>query len=417
MIYDCLLAPSENPYSLTEIKKALLTYDKIKILDPSDRDLMPSSLFHSAVGTMPFMGIEGPAVRPMGKTLGYDDYFEKMIEQLKPAIQQGLVEIITIFTKPQVHNQNTSIFFGIPPRYDYPLNENLIYSLYRGLAENKELISSIVNPIKHSLLSKLQLADKLALTGMADNTINNGVQLPFIEDPTLSDLERGALTRIARARISTLIKCSGYCELKDIVPVFNGAVYGQVLTHVMNKSHETLSEIEDDEFWVRRNRVMELCHEEFIDDSILDAMSIKDVIKLRSIIWGKNAARREALFQSIGEIALESTSDTLFRQKSIDMLTQYRESSESLCKERERLNFKIKCDITKGVMTAGPAVAGCMGQLSLGWSMGLTLLGAAPWAIDFFKENKEHHNEIKAKEKEIKRSACFGLHDFYSRIK
>lgn len=416
MIYDCLIAPSESPYSLTELKKALLTYDKIKILDPNDRDLMPSSLYQAALG-IPFSGIEGARIRPLGKTLGYDDYFEKLAERLTPAIKQGLVEIITTFITPRTSNQSMSFFLGIPPRYDYPLSEKLIYHLYRGLAENKELISNIVNPIKHSLLSKLQLTDKLALDGMADFTFNNGTQLPFIEDPTLSDTERGSLTRIARARIATLIKCAGYCELKDIVPIFNGDIYGEALSHIMNKSHETLSEIEDDEFWVRRNRVLELCHEEFVDESILEAMSIEDVIKLRTKTWGKNAERREALFQSVSEIALESSNEMLFKRKSVEILTQYRESSESLCRERKLLKFNIKCDIASGAITAGPAVAGCMGQLSPGWSMGLTLLGAAPWAIKFFKENKQRHDEIKAKEKDIKRSACFGLHNFYSRIK
>jgi len=45
MIYEAFLAPTENPSSAVEIKRALLTFDKVYISDPGDRDLFPPQAF------------------------------------------------------------------------------------------------------------------------------------------------------------------------------------------------------------------------------------------------------------------------------------------------------------------------------------------------------------------------------------
>jgi hypothetical protein len=417
MIYECLIAPTESPYSLLNLKRALLTYDKIKILDPSDRDLMPSSLIGSAIGLHPFMGIIGQAVRPLGKTIGYDEISEKIFQQLKPAIKQNLVEVISIYTPPP--QKGASLFIGSPPTYNYPLSESLVYDLYRGLAENIDLITDIISPSKHALLRDLESSTTLALGGMADDRINNGPELPFFHDDKLTSLQRAALTRIARGRIATAIKCAGFCQLKNLIPVFEGEAYGSILTHMINKSHETLSEIEDDDLWIRRNRVIELCHEEYLDDEVLGKMDLGEVIKLRTSAWGHQAKNREGLFESITTLALETKRDSLFEDKAIAKVKEYREQSAKLISERKALKFNITCDLTSGCAVAIPAAAalGTLGQISLGWSMLMTLLGAAPWTAQFLKENRRAWEELKSMEENAKRSACFGLHNFYSRIK
>ena len=41
MIYEAFVAPTESPNTALEIKRALLTFDKVYIADPDDRDLFP----------------------------------------------------------------------------------------------------------------------------------------------------------------------------------------------------------------------------------------------------------------------------------------------------------------------------------------------------------------------------------------
>ena len=49
-------------------------------------------------------------------------------------------------------------------------------------------------------------------------------------------------------------------------------------------------------------------------------------------------------------------------------------------------------------------------------SIGITLAAGGLWAFDRAKEYVPTLRELRAKEREMKRGAGFGLHDFYSRM-
>jgi len=104
MIYECLIAPSESPTSLREIKRALLTYDKVFLIDPSDRDIMPSSSWMATTSGMPFFSMPCGPIRPMGKTIGYDNIFERIIDECRLGIEQGLIEVISTYNIAESQN-------------------------------------------------------------------------------------------------------------------------------------------------------------------------------------------------------------------------------------------------------------------------------------------------------------------------
>jgi hypothetical protein len=81
MIYRTLLGPSETPPTLREVKRALLTFDKVLLTDPKDRDIIPPQAFMIALGLPPIMGGNFGPVRPLGKSPGYDDEFDKLLEE------------------------------------------------------------------------------------------------------------------------------------------------------------------------------------------------------------------------------------------------------------------------------------------------------------------------------------------------
>lgn len=415
MIYDCLVAPTESPNSLLEVKRALLTYDKVILIDPSDRDVMPSNAYMSTIMGMPLFGMDMGAVRPMGKVLGYDDIFEKIIDTCKPAIQQGLVEVITTYDIPKTKGSFT---IGGVPIGGYPLNMQFVFWLYRSMAQDQNFLTQAISGSKKNLINNAQLSNELALKGVGDGGINDIPALPMINDDSLSKEENERLTQIARARLAATIKYAGFCEMKELVPVFNGTVYGNIVSELLNNAHSVFSNIEDDQFWLRRNRVLELCHEEYLDEKILESMSIEQVIKLRSKAWGTQAASRESLFSSIAEIALELDSKDLFQGKAKDLVNKYRKESEALVSERQNVHFKIKCELGKATLGGGTALIGLLSQLSSPMaSMGLTLAAGGMWALDKSKEYVPALKKIKNKELQLKRGAGFGLHDFYSRLK
>ena len=73
MIPDALIVPSECAPTSLEVKRALLSYNKVLIVSPGDRDVIPSRTFGLALGLPPIMSWEMGPVMPMGKAPGYDN--------------------------------------------------------------------------------------------------------------------------------------------------------------------------------------------------------------------------------------------------------------------------------------------------------------------------------------------------------
>jgi hypothetical protein len=222
---------------------------------------------------------------------------------------------------------------------------------------------------------------------------------------------------VARSRIGGFLKYAGYCEAKDLVPVFNSDVYGGIASTLLNNASATLAAADEHGELLRAGRVMELCHEEFIDDALLDRLEISDVIKLRTSSWGKQAEAREKLFSSIFQIAQESSSKNSFEEASRHIISEYKSESENLLNEREKLGFQLKCDIASSTLAGGVGLVGLLSQLeSPLQSIGVTLAAGGIWALDKSREYVPALREVKRQEDKMKRGAAFGLHNFYSRI-
>lgn len=292
MIYSALLVPYESPNSLREIRRALLTYDKVLLVDPSDRDIIPANSFLSTIIGIPLLNMNTGPVRPMGKSLGYDARFEKTLDYCAEAVGQGLIEVQSTYqAKPVGQMMIGAVHMG-----GYPLNTRFVFSSYRAMAADSGFLQSSIQDDTASLLTQLELCPEIAPKGVGDGGINNIPPLPPIPDK-IADAQNEGLAIIARSRIGAFIKYAGYCEAKELVPVFPSEVYGGIAKKILNNAVNTLSSADEQGELLRAGRVMELCHEEFLDDRKLDMLSITDVLKLRSAAWGKQAAAREQLFE------------------------------------------------------------------------------------------------------------------------
>src|SRR5690606_36377865 len=79
-----------------DIKRAILMFDRVHILDPGDRELIPRHLFTHAVFPipLPFFMDRGP-VLPLGKLPGYDDAFQCTIDSCSDAVKDGVLSVHT----------------------------------------------------------------------------------------------------------------------------------------------------------------------------------------------------------------------------------------------------------------------------------------------------------------------------------
>lgn len=414
MIYESLIAPSEFSILQREVKRALLTYDKVKLIDPSDRDIMPSNAFMSTIIGMPLFGIDTGPVRPMGKANGYDNGFDKLILDLSPAVEQGLVE--TISTYDQSETKNATI--GAVLTGGYPLNTQFVFWLYRSMAQNQDFLKSAIEIDTSTLLKLFDSEKDIALKGVGDGGINNIPALPKIELQHLNNELSEFLTNIARSRIASFIKYAGYCEQKNLIPLFPANIYGQITGRILNNTKSVLEQLDDDKFWLKKNRVLSLCHEEYLVDEILDKMSVRDVLKLRTVAWEKQAKAREELFNSIGVISSEIENELDFNKVAQVKVREYRKIASELELERKKIEFKIKCDMGTGLIGGSTGMMGLLSQLgSPISSIALTLAAGGIWALERSKEYVPALRELRIKEEELKRGAGFGIQNFYTRFK
>ena len=286
------------------------------------------------------------------------------------------------------------------------------------MAQNQEFLQAAIAEENKGFLYNIDNPEEVALEGRGDGKINDIPALPLIENVALKEPESQFFTKIARARIAALIKFAGFCEMKNLVPIFPSNVYGGIVSKLLNNAQAVLSHIEEDPYWLKRSRVLELCHEEFLNDEMLDKLSVAQIIKLRSKTWGKQAEARESLFESIGEIAQEIESNTQFEEEAKSLIENYSKPAQELENERSDLSLRIKCDIGIGVLGGGSGLAGLLSQLqSPISSIGLTLAAGGIWALEKSKEYIPTLRKIKEQEQSLKRGAGFGLNNFYSRMK
>jgi hypothetical protein len=68
------------------------------------------------------------------------------------------------------------------------------------------------------------------------------------------------------------------------------------LTHIAGRASKIVDLVaEDDPYLLLRSKVLEIAHNEYIDDSVLAQLSFDEVLSLRTKAWGKQAEARDAL--------------------------------------------------------------------------------------------------------------------------
>ena len=330
MIYQALLVPDERPTSLREVKRALLTYDRVVLVDPTDRDLIPANAFMSVVLGLPVMGLNTGPVRPMGKVTAYDEDTQRVLDQCRAGIEQGLVSVQGTYTR---QHENAFTIGGVPLG-GYPLNPRFVYWLYRSMARDANFLEAACAHSGRDLIGDGAHLG-LILSGVGDAAINDLPALPLVHDGTLSDKDSEALTHLARARLAAFIKFTGYCEAKELIPVLPHHTYGRIAERLFNNCRMALQEPEATLQLSRSTRVLQLCHEEYLVDERLDALSISQVIGLRTPAWGKQAAAREQLFRSIRELAQSAATEGDFDHTARALVHNYRIAASAVERERD----------------------------------------------------------------------------------
>ncbi len=420
MIRSAYLAPTETPIRSVDVKRALLTYDRVYIADPGDRDLIPPQSFMMALGMPPFMGFNTGPVRPLGKSARYDDTFDQLIDELDIARRDGCVEVVSTYDlTTSAQGTIGAVLMG-----DYPLNPQFMLWSYRSVAREADVLRAAIEGDQQLMaLTDDQIAELSISQTSGDGGINDDPALPSLEGPLSREQLRDPLTLIARARIASTMKSIGYCASKDLVPVFGGGNFDALVGVFASRATQVIDRVgEEDAYWLNRRRALDIAHDEYIDDAVLSSMQFDEVLKLRSTVWGDQAKARDELLNAVAELARESMQENDFDAVIRKRIQSYRALAGEVQKQRAGLSFKINCELLKGSgggatsMMAGAATSGMLSQMQTAMGAGTLLLAGCLWAVGKIQDLKPAADQLRSAEIEFKDNVCFGMHNFYRRM-
>lgn len=418
-MYSTYLAPTERPVDSLAIKRALLMFDRVWIPDPDDRDFFPPMAVWNAMsgGVMPVAINDGNPVRLLGKAPGFDGDFDRVMEEVSIARREGIVDVITSFDRTE---QEGSVLIGAIPTGGYPLNTEFLLWAYRNLARDNEALVTAVADDKALWALGDDIIKELGSTKCtADCKINDSDAPPIIVGPLSREDLRGAVTEIARGRLASVMKSVGFCAAKQMVPTFNAPNFAGTAAYIAGRAAKVIDGVaEFDTDWALRNRVLRIAHQEYVDDEVLAKLTVDDVLKLRTKAWGEHSERRDAMLQSVAELARETKSSLDFDVQVVAKISDYRKSFDDIVNERKALNFGVRCEFAKvalgaiGAISSGAAIS-AMSQVQNAVGAGALLLAGCLYVIDQIKDFKPIRDNLISAEQEFQDNACLGINNFY----
>jgi hypothetical protein len=137
---DALILPTERPVSSLDIKRALLTFERVHLMSPDDRELVAPHAYLTATMPMPMpFAFGGGAVLPLGKFPDHDRQFQITLEECSAAERAGLV---VLRSNPTLMSGGASIG-TVPNPPDWP-HPTFIVSHFHALLRDKETLLALL---------------------------------------------------------------------------------------------------------------------------------------------------------------------------------------------------------------------------------------------------------------------------------
>ncbi len=98
---------------------------------------------------------------------------------------------------------------------------------------------------------------------------------------------RTEFSAIARARVGATLKCIGYCAARNVIPYTASPGHYAIIGQMTKRANELIDLVaEDDPAWLYRTQALRVAHSEYLDEGVLDQISIEETLKLRTKAWG-----------------------------------------------------------------------------------------------------------------------------------
>lgn len=356
-VVSTLLIPTERPPLGIDLKRALLTFDQVHITACDDRELIDPVSFMTATMPLavpfpiPFAFGSGAPVLPLGKMPGYDEAFQKTLEESQIALREGSV---VVRTSPPLINSGL-VLFNTPKPDGWP-PPDWVMRWFRPLVGDREVLLAACRGLpSEARLRQLDLSS-LAPGGLA---LTQG----FSGAPSIADMNDGSLTpeiaaavqRLAATRLGVVIKSIGLCKNTGLHPSSGDEGIAALIEHLQKASASAVSsalEGHSELDLIRRAmRVERLVFAHQSPDLILSQLSVEEVLRLRTKAWGRAAQARTAFFSRIRRLAEECPDDDQFDRAVNEAIESFTSASADLADEWKKLGAKVGLPVLIGALT------------------------------------------------------------------
>jgi hypothetical protein len=343
-IHSAILLPTEAAPTLREVKLALLSFDRVHLPNPDDREVIPRVAFGGvfAPGFPAFMD-SGP-VAPLPKRAGFDDAFDRLRAELRRALTDNSLVIDATSQHPP-----GSFGLGFPQSAEVAPNHALVLHVFRGLASRCEMLDAAAAGLPKGV-------DDLAELQTSGAALQPMQGLPDIAK--LSHPEEGLATMLrplAAARVATVVRYVAAAEFRSLSPLTHDPGFSALLQTLRSDlAHQLPALSAASSSASLLTRLHSVVVRSFIDTPKLDELSLADVLSIRTRAWGAAMEARTELLHRLQVLAeeVDPMLGTQFEQRCSALLDKYHAESKDYWNEAARLGVGATCALTPAGIAA-----------------------------------------------------------------
>jgi hypothetical protein len=216
---------------------------------------------------------------------------------------------------------------------------------FRSLASKNEYLRAACVGIPNFEELRRQDLNVLAPGGAAlDINFGNLPTVAPLDDEALPADLGSAIRLLAAARLAAIVRSIGMCEVTGLHPFSTDVGVSAVLDRIQEEASRSLEAqlaVDGESDVVRRGkRVERLLFEQLLPDVVLDSMSVSDVIKSRTVAWGRAGEHRAAFFSAIRRLSEDAGSDEEFDRAVRKEIDAYMKDREGLAGEWKKFGLQ-----------------------------------------------------------------------------
>lgn len=337
--YKALIIHSDSPPNETKLKRQLLFFDQLMLIDPMDSALINDGEVSEKFGNLE---IKWAPRGNFPRIDGYEDKAKEFLQKIKPLESRGLVSILPAKTKA--------------------IDPGVAWTMYGSAISNESLVKAAVPDInleKPTIHIPSGVIYGMALTVPG---YKSKYDVSFAKAAHLPPEYDQSWTALSHLRIARAIKSLRRSFAESALPISLDDVNGDILSTLITTDTLLRNQIGDSEDLAQLSISLDVVDPQVLEN-ILKDMSWQEVLRLRKELFPKIARLRHDLINSM--TSLNSRSDLALPKylEALQILKKDFESKKSiLADEWDKLKIV-------GSLKAATAEAGA--------NLGLTLLNPA----------------------------------------